>query len=128
IAHREAFPRDTVEIGFPGDRAIQHRVADDDVFGRIARDALRLADDYAPARQALADIVVGIAGQVERHALRQPGTEALARDAGKIDPDRIRLEAGMAVLARDLARQHRADAPVHIAYLARKLHRLTLVN
>ena len=30
IAHREALARDAAEIGLAGDRAVQHRVADDD--------------------------------------------------------------------------------------------------
>ena len=36
----------------------------------------RLADDHAAARQALADIVVGVADQVERHAAREERAEA----------------------------------------------------
>ena len=36
IAHRETLARHAVEIGFAGDGAVQHGVADDDVLGRIA--------------------------------------------------------------------------------------------
>ena len=39
IAHRETLARHALEIGFAGDGAIQHGVADNDVLGRIARQA-----------------------------------------------------------------------------------------
>src|SRR6202011_6382969 len=47
IAHRKAFARDTLEIGLAGDRAVQHGVADDDVFGRLAVRLGRLPHDHA---------------------------------------------------------------------------------
>ena len=43
IAHRETLARHALEIGLAGDGAVQHGVADDDVLGRIAADACRLA-------------------------------------------------------------------------------------
>src|SRR5204863_7797643 len=61
VAHREALAGDPLEIGVPGDRAVEHGVADDDVLGRLARRFLRLAHDQPAARQALADIIVGVA-------------------------------------------------------------------
>ena len=69
----------------------------------------------APARQALADIVVGIAGQLERHAARQEGAEALAGRAGEAARDRVFRQAGMAVAPGHFARQHGADGAVDIA-------------
>src|SRR4051812_49323266 len=56
IAHREALARDAAEIALALDRAVQHRVADDD--GLLRHDAGRLArriNDDAPSREALAD-------------------------------------------------------------------------
>ena len=81
VAHREALAGDAVEVGLARDRAVEHGVADDDVLGRLALDVGRLAHDHAAARKALADIVVGVAGQVERDAVGQPGAEALPGDA-----------------------------------------------
>ena len=81
VAHREALAGDALEIGLAGDRAVEHGVADDDVLGRLARCFRRLAHDDAAARQALADIVVGVAGQLQRDAARQEGAEALAGGA-----------------------------------------------
>src|SRR5258707_904546 len=58
--------RHALEMGLPRDGAVQHGVADDDVLGRIAFCFLGLAHDPAPAGEALADIVVGIADKIKR--------------------------------------------------------------
>src|SRR5437764_10568455 len=58
IPNREALAGDPLEIGFAGDRAVEHGVADDDVLGRLAPGFPRLAHDEAPAREALADIII----------------------------------------------------------------------
>ena len=97
IAHREAFACDTVEVGLTRDGAVEHGVADDDVLFGHALDMRRRADDDAAARKALADIVVGIAGQIERDAVREERTERLARNARKRDVDRARWQAAVAV-------------------------------
>jgi hypothetical protein len=83
VAHGEALAGDAAEIGLAGDRAVEHGVADDDVLGRLALHMARLAHDHAAARQALADIVVGVAGQFERDAVREEGAEALPGGAGE---------------------------------------------
>src|SRR5690606_26487188 len=115
VAHREALARDAVEVGLAGDRAVEHGVADDDVVGRLAVDVSGLADDHAAAREALADVVVGVADEVERDAMDQPGTEALPGDALEADPQLVGLEARVAVTAGDLAREHRPDRAVDVA-------------
>src|SRR6516162_2087166 len=78
IAHGEALAADAAEIALARDRPIKHGVADDD---RLLRHDARLsgrANDDAAAGEALADIVVGLAFQVERHPFGKPGAEALA--------------------------------------------------
>jgi hypothetical protein len=50
---------------------------------RVATELGASDDDDAPARQALADVVVAFAGQIERDAARQEGAEALAGGAGQ---------------------------------------------
>ena len=72
----------------------------------------RRIDDDAAARQALADIVVGLAVEIERHAVGEPGAEALAGRAVEPDLDRVVGQARMAVAPRDLARQHGAGRAV----------------
>src|SRR5206468_12968157 len=68
IAHAEALARDAAEVRFALDRAIHHRVADDDVvFGFGGASRIRI-DDNASARQALAYVIVGRALQLEGDA------------------------------------------------------------
>src|SRR3546814_11218634 len=76
IAHREAFAGDAVEIGLALNRAVEHRIADDDVLGRLQRRPGRRMDADPAARQALADIVVRDAGQFPRAAGGEPRTAA----------------------------------------------------
>ena len=69
VPDRETLARNAAEIAFAGDGAIKNRVADDDRFLRHeAHIGLRLDDELA-AGQALADIVIGLAGEIERHAM-----------------------------------------------------------
>ena len=115
VAHREALARDAAEVRLARDRAVEHDVAGDDVLGRLAAELGRGLHRDAPARQAFAAVVVGVADQVERHALRQERAEALAGRAGKADVDRVIGQALVAVALRDLARQHGADRAVDVA-------------
>ena len=52
-----------------------------------------------PPRQALADIVVAVADQLERDAARQEGAEGLAGGAGQLHRDRV-VAAGPLCLKR----------------------------
>ncbi len=103
IAHGKALACDALEIGLAGDGPIKHRVADDDVFKRRAGDAFRLANDHAPARKTLADIIVGVAFQVQRDAARQEAAKALSRRSGHRDMDRVFRQACVTMLAGNLA-------------------------
>ena len=60
-----------------GGRAVQAGVADDGV-GLGRRQVRRRPDDDGRARQALADIVVGLADQLDAQALDREGAEGLA--------------------------------------------------
>src|SRR5690606_37210366 len=128
VADGEALARDAVEVGFAGDGAVEHGVAHDDVLGRVAVDVRGLADDDAAARKALADVVVGIADEIERDAVGEPGAEALPGDALEVDAQLLGLEAGMAVAAGDLTREHRTDGAVDVADLAFDHHGLAAVD
>ena len=46
-------------------------------------------DDDAAAREALAEVVVGVALELERDAAREERAEALAGRAGELDADRV---------------------------------------
>ena len=101
IAHRKPLACNALEIGFASDRAVEHGVADDDVFGRLACRVLGLAYDHATAGEAFADIIVGVAHEIEGDAARQEGAEALPGRPGQSDVNRFIRQPGMTCLARD---------------------------
>src|SRR4029079_2494784 len=87
VAHGKPLTGDAGEIRLTGDRAIEHGVADDDALVRpVGRVFGRAHDDAAPG-QPLADIVVRVADEVERYALRKEGAEGLAGGAGQLHND-----------------------------------------
>src|SRR6185312_3777097 len=124
VPDREALAGHALEIRFAGDRPVQHRVADDDVIRRLQLAGARLAHDHPPAAQALADIVVGVAEQLDRYAMCQKRAKAAARRAVEPNPDRILRQPAMAVALGDLARQHRPDRAVDVADRVFEAHRL----
>jgi len=64
--------------------------------------------DDAATGQALADIIIGLANQVECDAARQPGPEALPRNTFERVPDRIVGQTRMTITLGDLAGEHSA--------------------
>src|SRR5688572_8531120 len=115
IPHGEALAADTAEIALPGDGAVKHGVADDDRLLRDDAGILRGTHDDAAAGKALADIVVGLALEVERDAMREPSAEALSGRTLEADPDRVLRQAGMAIGLGDGAGEHRPRGPVRVA-------------
>lgn len=75
-----------------------------------------------------ADVVVAVADEVERHALRKERAEALAGRALQLDVHRVVGQAVVAVLLRDHARQHCADRPVHVAHRLDERHMLAVLD
>ena len=64
----------------------------------------RLAHDHPAARQPLGDVIVGIPGQVEGHAVGEEGAEALPGNPGQADADSIIGQAGVTKTPRHFAR------------------------
>ena len=128
IADGETLAGDTAEIAFALDRTVEHGIADDDrLLGDDARVGGRAHDDPT-ARQALADIVVGIALELEGHAVGKPGTEALAGGAGELHVDGAVGQTFMAVTLGDLAGQHRAGGAVGVLDRCLDPHRRAAVE
>ncbi len=123
IAHAKALAGDAAKIRLAGDRAVHHRIADDDVLVGLRRTLGIRIDDDAAARQALADVVVGRSLQLEADAAREECAEALAGGALERDMDRVLGQARMPVAPRDDAGQHRADRAVRVADLVLEAHR-----
>jgi hypothetical protein len=89
IAHGETLAGDTAEVRFTRDRAVQHDVAGNDVFGRLAAELGRGLHGDPAAGETLAAVVVRVADKIERHALGQERAKALPRRAGEAHVDRV---------------------------------------
>src|SRR5439155_12107042 len=98
IAHAEALAGNTAEVRFARDRAIHHRVADDDVGLGDRRTCGIRVDDDAPAGKAFAHVVVGGALQLERDPTREESAEALAGYPLEGDVNRVLGKPGVPVL------------------------------
>ena len=72
-------------------------------------DSCRRIDDDPAAREAFADVVVGIAFELERDALGEERAEALAGRAGELEVDRVVRQAVCAPRFDDLVAEDRAD-------------------
>ena len=79
------------------------------------RGAARRIDDQPAAGESLADVIVGVAFEFQRHALGEKRAEALARRAGELEADGVVRQPRRAVPPRDFARQHGAHRAVHVA-------------
>ena len=68
-----------------------------------------------PPGQPLAEVVVGVTDQAQRHPAGHEGPEALAGRAGQADVDRAVGQPGALPLLGDLVAEHRADGAVDVA-------------
>ena len=95
--------------------AVQAGVADDGRLLGLERAAGRRGDHQLAAGHALADVVVGVAFQVQVQAAGVPDAEALPRRALEAEGNRRVLHALVAVLLGDLAGHARTDGAVAVA-------------
>jgi hypothetical protein len=116
VADSKALAGDTGEEGFALGRAVEDGIADDDVVRRLATETGTRTDDDPPTRQALADVVVGFANQVQGHAARQKGAEGLPGGAGEMDVDGAVRQSGVPVALGHPAGEHRPDGAVDVAH------------
>ena len=71
-------------------------------------------DGDAAAAQGLPDVVIGVAGEADRHAVREEGAQRLAGGAGQVDLDGAVREPLVAVLPGDLVAEHGAHRAVRV--------------
>ena len=109
-----------------GGRAVQAGVADDHVLARDHRARHQRADHDGAAREALADVVVGVAEHLELQALHREGAERLAGRAAQAHRDLAGRQLVHAVAPGDVRRQPGADRAVHVADIVGELHLLAL--
>jgi hypothetical protein len=96
-------------------RAVADHVAGDDVLLGGERRRRVGPQGQPPTGQALAEVVVGVADQPQRDALRHERAEALAGRAGERDVDRVVGQALAAVRFGSARTQHGADGAVDVA-------------
>ena len=114
VADAEPLADDPADEHVAAGRAVEDDVAGDDVLlGDEPRRARRAQHERA-ARQALAEVVVGVAFEPERDAARHERTEALTGRAVERDVDRAVGEALTAPTPRQLGAEHRADGAVGV--------------
>ena len=83
VADTEALAHLAPDEGRARRRPVEHDVAGDDLLLSPKRGGLGGTHDEDPAREALAEVVVGVAGESHRHAPGQKGPEALPGRAAK---------------------------------------------
>src|SRR5699024_11133649 len=103
IAYRKTFAGNAPEIGLTLDSAVKHGIADDNGVFRRVTGRFRRSDSDASSRQALADIVVGIANEIDRDTPREKCTQTLASRAGQLDRYRILRKSLMTVSSGNFA-------------------------
>ena len=112
------------EVGLAARGAVEHHVADQDVLlgheGRLARGE----DDELAAREALAEVVVGVSFERQRDAARHEGAEALPRRAREMDADGVVREPVRAVKARHFRAEDGAHRAVDVPDGQPDVHRL----
>ena len=90
--------------------------------------SLRRPHGDKSARQALAEIVVGVAFEIERDARREPCAEALPGRTLEMDLNRVGRQAVLAVAPRDFGGEHRADGAIDVANRQMHFDRLAYVR
>ena len=91
-------------------------------------DVGRRSQHDAPAREALAHVVVGVALEVQGDAPGQEGAQALAGRAGQGDGDGVVGQALAAVAAGELGAEHGAHRAVDVGDGRADLHPLAALE
>src|SRR5258708_7967227 len=115
VADGEALAGHAAEINLAGGGAVEGDVADDHVVLGLEGGGGGRVDDDLAAGEALADVVVGVALDGERHAARHERAEALAGGPFEVDADGVGGHALGAVLPPRLAAGGGAGDAVDVA-------------
>src|SRR5262249_54863351 len=114
VADAEPFGRSAAEERLATGRAVQGDVADDDVIlGHVAGLGRRI-DDHAAAGEAFADVVVGVAFELERDALGEKRAETLPGRAEELEVDRVVRQQFFAEALGDFVAEDRAHRAIGV--------------
>ncbi len=128
VAGAEPLADPAAQEDLAGGGAEQQGVACDHVVLGQEQHVVGRPDDDAATRKALADIVVGVADQLEGDTGRQERADRLARRAGERDVDGVVGQALRAVAAGDLGAEQGADGAVDVAHRQLEPHRMRVLE
>ena len=114
VTDRKALCSPAAKKRMPAGRAIQHDVPNNDIFSGNESTTLTRINRNSPARQALADIVIGITGKLQRNAMGQPGSETLPCGPGKAGVDRTIRQSRLTPACNHFVAQQGAHRPVNV--------------
>ena len=115
VPNAEPLAGHAADVRFTARCAVERHVSSDDVFLRHERGAFgRVKDDLAAA-QALAEVIIGVAFQFQRHAARHECSKALPCAAGELDVDCVVGQTVWPPLPGEFAAGDGADDAVHVA-------------
>ena len=124
VTDAETFTGSTADIRFAACCTIKGNVTDNNIFVRIKACIAVRIDNQLAAGKSLAYMVVGIALQLQRNALRQKGAKALAGTALEVQVDSVGRQSLGTVAAGNFTAQNRADNAVRILNRQRNRNRL----
>ena len=112
---RGAFESQELEVPVALESATRATLRDDDLLlGGEGGLGGRTHDEPA-ATKPLADVIVRVAGDVDRHPAGEEGADGLAGAAAEVERDRVGGQAIVAPLLADLVREHRARRTIDVA-------------
>src|SRR5690606_28166265 len=115
VADAEPLADDAAGEQLAGGGAVQDDVAADDLLLGREPGVGGGTEGQPPARQALADVVVGVADQPQRDAAGDERAERVAGRAGEGDVDGVVGQPAGAALPGQLVAEHGPDGPVDVA-------------
>src|SRR5439155_16839713 len=107
---------------------VESDVADDDVVFGLEERAGRRIDGEAATRETLANVIVGIALQLQRDALGEKRPEALTGRARELGVNRAIGQQIIAPPLGDLVAERRADRAIDVADRLFDRHRLAALD
>ena len=128
VSHCEALACDAVEEDLAASRPIQRRIANQDVLmGNKAR-VCRWTNGDAASREALAQVVIRVAFQVEAGAPSQERSKRLPCRPCESDNDGVVRQTLLPLSSGDGPGHHGPNGSVGVLYVSRQLDGSTTVN
>ena len=124
VADAESLAGQPTDVGFASRCAVEGDVADQDVLLRHEGSLFRRTDNQLGAGQPFAEIVVGIALDVEGDSLGTERAKALPCRPLAVDLDGVFRQAFLSVALGNFIAEHRTDGAVDIADLGIDFDRL----